>query len=88
MRAGIYKQTDTLKMYQEGKMTQQHPDSYGYTDDVIAGLQLEATRHKKARGKANHCEDCGQPTPNIGYCDECNLRHRLVFNDGNLAGRK
>ncbi len=60
-------------------MNQELPDGYGRTDDDIAGLQVQAARHKKARSRANHCEDCGRPTPNIGYCDECNLRHELVF---------
>ncbi len=54
----------------------------GFADDDIAELQIEAARRKKRLGKVNLCEDCGQPTENIGYCDECELRHEFVF--GNI----
>ena len=39
--------------------------------------KLDHPRRQETR--LNLCEDCGEPTPNKGYCDMCEARHTLIF---------
>lgn len=42
---------------------------------ISESIQNRLKRMFKRQARVNTCDDCGQPTDNQGYCDDCNLRH-------------